>query len=42
MKWMKKERGRPIPEEKFGKIHDEGIWTVGLIKDSNLTIATFI
>ncbi len=42
MKWMKKERGRPIPEEKFGKIQDEITWTVALIQDSNLTIGTFI
>ncbi len=39
---MKKERGRAIPQEMFGKIHDERICTVGLIKDSNLTIGTFI
>ncbi len=30
---MKKERGRAIPQEMFGKIHDERIWTVGLIQD---------
>ncbi len=39
---MENERGRAIPEEMFGKIHDERIWTVGWIKDSNLTIGTFI
>ena len=39
---MENERGRPILQEMFGKIHDEGIWTVGLITDSNLTIGTFI
>ncbi len=39
---MKKERGRAIPQEMFGKIHDERICTIGWIKDSNLTIGTFI
>ena len=39
---MENERGRPILQEMFRKIHGEGIWTVGLIKDSNLTIGTFI
>ncbi len=39
---MKKGRGRAIPQEMFGKIHDDRIWTVGLIKDCNLTIGTFI
>ncbi len=39
---MKKGRGRAIPQEMFGKIHDETICTIGWIKDSNLTIGTFI
>ncbi len=39
---MKKGRGRAIPQEMFGKIHDETICTIGLIQDSNLTIGTFI
>ncbi len=39
---MENERGRPILQEMFGKIHDDRIWTVGWIKDSNLTIGTFI
>ncbi len=39
---MKNARGRPIPKETFGKIQDEITCTVGLIKDSNLTIGTFI
>ncbi len=39
---MENERGRAIPQEMFGKIQDETTWTVGLIKDSNLTIGTFI
>ncbi len=39
---MENERGRPILQEMFGKIDDDRIWTVGLIKDSNLTIGTFI
>ncbi len=30
---MENERGRAIPQELFGKIHDERICTVGLIKD---------
>ena len=30
---MKNGRGRAIPQEMFGKIHDGIIWTVGWIKD---------
>ena len=39
---MENERGRPISEEKFGKIQDEITWTFELIQDNNLTIGTFI
>ncbi len=30
---MKKGSGRAIPQEMFGKIHDETICTIGWIKD---------
>ncbi len=39
---MKEGRGRAIPPEMFGNIHDETICTIGWIKDCNLTIGTFI
>ena len=39
---MENERGRPRLQEMLGKIHDERSWTVGWIKDSNLTIGTLL
>ena len=39
---MKNARGRKTPKEMFGKIQDEITCTVGLIKDNNLSIGTFI